>query len=97
MKKEIIILTDDNYIVFIDRLNEDKILAFTKTELKRKQEITYQFEREENVPEEFTIPVYELHQVKHFGGNRFGFDITDFRTHELPINRIKWLFIKSGQ
>lgn len=96
MVKEIVILTDDQYIVFLDKLNENRVLAFHKSQLQKKKEITFQYGREENVPDNFKIDIVELNQVVEYGENRFGYDITNFETQEFPINQIKWGFIKSG-
>lgn len=96
MVKEIVKLTDDQYIVFVDKLNENRVLAFHRNQLQRKQEITFQYDREENVPDNFKIDVVELNQVVEYGNNRFGYDITNFKTQEFQINQIKWKFIKSA-
>jgi hypothetical protein len=91
------LLTDlDKFIVFVDRSDEKRILAFKKEELHKKKELTDHFGSEINVPDNFTIKVFELEQVRAIEGTILEYDIINETPFEFPINRIKWAFIKSS-
>ena len=95
MKNRIILPDLETYVVFADTNNHEILYAITKEEQKKKIEIVRRYNnKEEEVPEEYTVKAYRMGMVENGDPYYSKYDIIDKNPIDLPINRIYWIWIQ---
>lgn len=95
MNKRIWLLpSSDEYVAFVDFQNENNLYCMTRDMLKEKQQKMHHYDREEEVPSEFTIKAFPMVKVSEKDSFTDNYDIELKTPIDFPINRIKWIFIQ---